>query len=157
MTQRNGKRLPSTLGSIVLLLLATGCAGADEAGPTETDSPGDGAKQEDELTRWYWHFGLRPAPRSPAGASGGSTSSGGSPSSAGSPATGGTTSGVEACEVCARANDCCNTVGGGTLCTFSMTTCASLPASSRAPYINACKTLLNTVASVRSALPTSCR
>ena len=155
MTQHVRKNLSRALGSTALVLLVlSGCAGVDDAG-TDATEPGATATENDELRPWYRRGGARPLARTRDGA-GGRAGTTAPPTSHGGTSNGAPT-GAAACAVCATANACCNTVGGGALCTFSATTCAGLPESSQAPYINACKTLLNTVASVRSVLPDSCR
>lgn len=156
MTQHDRKNLSLALGSTaVVVLLISGCAGVDDAGSDATEMPGDLGTQSDELRPWYRRGGPRPVPHARSG-TGGTTSTGGSTSPGGT-SNSRPTSGAAECELCAKANACCNTVGGGPLCTFSAATCASLPASSQAPYINACGVLLDTVASVHSVLPDSCR
>jgi hypothetical protein len=78
-------------------------------------------------------------------------------SSAGEPivGTGGTTGAapVSDCDVCTKANACCNAVGGGPLCTFSATTCVGLAPESREPYIRTCLNLIDTAASAHADAP----
>jgi hypothetical protein len=94
------------------------------------------------------------------GGSPGNTASGGSSGSTGtgSPGTGGTS--VAGCDVCAKANACCLAVNGGALCSYSATTCSTVAAASRSPYINACLTLITqTVAAhqaAKAAPPAAC-
>jgi hypothetical protein len=59
----------------------------------------------------------------------------------------------EGCAICDRASACCHAVAGGPLCTFSATTCSSLPPSPQQYYINACRELLATAARAHRSQP----
>jgi hypothetical protein len=84
------------------------------------------------------------------GATGGSTGTSGTGGSSASTGTGG---GDADCEVCTKANACCNVVGGGPLCTFSSATCSTYGANARAGYLSACRMLLNTAFSAWNSKP----
>ena len=93
-----------------------------------------------------------------AGADNGVAGSGGATGSGGTSGTGGSNGGetVAGCDVCIKANACCNAVGGGPLCTYSAGTCSSDSGSGQAAYVNACQTLLHTIISVHSTVPAEC-
>jgi hypothetical protein len=57
------------------------------------------------------------------------------------------------CAVCDRAANCCNAVTSGPLCDVSASACESVAPASRAPYVNACLTLLNAVIGANLAAP----
>jgi hypothetical protein len=130
-----------------LTALLVGCSGVDGEG--EAEWSGDVATHEDELWRGKW----RRAPHGAGtGAGGAATGTGGSVSA------GGRVVDVSGdCEVCARAQACCTSVQAGALCTFSEPTCESLGSVARDAYVNSCRTLIQTVASVRTTLPAACR
>ena len=125
------------------------CAGASDDG--ETDWSGDSATHDDELRRAWRARRSVPAP----------TDSGivdtGRADGVGNPGGGRIVDVSGGCAVCARAQACCNEAQGGELCTFSATTCAALEPAASAAYIESCKVLIQTVASVRTTLPASCR
>jgi hypothetical protein len=163
------RSLASSLGialsSSLLALASTGCAGDGEVRDDEADGLDSVATHGDQLTRSYWRSRHRVVSRPDGGTdpgttagTGGGTGTGGS--TGGSAGTGdGTGDGDAAteCAVCEQASACCTDVDAGSLCTFSAVTCASLAPSARDAYVVSCKTLLNTVASVRTAMPASCQ
>jgi hypothetical protein len=143
------------VSSTLLLVVATGCAGADDASSDAPISSEDTASSQDELVRrgvWFRH--RFPPPRD-AGAATGGASSGGTAGTSGSGARG--SDDVASCAACSKAQDCCLAVEAGALCTFSQATCESLAPSAREGYLSACAVLLDTVRSVRTSLPDSCR
>ncbi|HEX6273305.1 MAG TPA: hypothetical protein VFZ53_09700 [Polyangiaceae bacterium] len=127
-----------------------GCASAADEG--ETDWSGETATQEDELWRSWRERRRLPPPEGTGGTGTGGIVTGGST------ATGGrkTVDVSGECEVCARAQACCNEVNGGSLCTFSESTCESMKPESRPGYLQSCKTLIQTVAQSRSSIPNAC-
>lgn len=109
-----------------------GCGDVNEPGP---DSIGQ------VQAEFHWH----------RRGTGGTTGSGGT-------ASGGSSGGVTSdCSVCDRAARCCSAVTSGPLCNVSSTTCETVAPASRAPYVNACLTLLNAVIGANlSAVPAAC-
>jgi hypothetical protein len=132
-----------------LALVVAGCSGTDESSgskPAELGDPTDtGAATLMSLGPFrHRTFGTGGAQPGGASATGGTPSAqatgGSSPVASG---TGGATS--YDCSICTRANDCCNAVGAGALCTFSAATCfAESPPVAQASYTNYCVTLLRT-------------
>jgi hypothetical protein len=158
----------SALISGLVALISTGCAGDGDVRDAEADGLDSVGAHGDELSRSYWRSRHHLVSHRDAGAGAGSGDVS-RPDAGGTGGAGGVSrpdagSGIDDgegdaadCAVCARANECCNAVDAGALCSFSADTCASLEPSSRKPYVVSCKTLLDTVASVRSPLPVSCR
>jgi hypothetical protein len=125
-----------------------------------TIEEGDGVDVVTEESAVRGGFGFPRHHRRPRDA--GTTTGGASGGSPGTGATGGTTGTVNPgtdpgstpvadCDVCAKANACCLAVNGGTLCTFSATTCSTVAPASRAPYINGCLTLLTQAVAAHQA------
>jgi hypothetical protein len=142
--------------------LVAGC------GQVDGDDPAD---DEPVMTGELYHrFPGLHHNRGTGGAGGGVTSLpgiGGAPATSG---TGGTSAGepirgtggasgaapVSDCDVCTKANVCCDAVGGGPLCTFSATTCVTLAPESREPYIRSCLNLIDTAISAHADAPAGC-
>jgi hypothetical protein len=103
----------------------------------------DDATDDPDLARFSRH---------PGGHTGTTASGTGGASTSGTGAGGGTGS-AAGCDVCKKANDCCNVVSGGPLCTFSAETCNAEPAAARGPYINGCLTMLAVTSSAWSGNP----
>jgi hypothetical protein len=139
------------VSSTFLVVVAAGCAGVDDGSGDGAIPSDDTASSEEELVRrgtWFRH--RFPPPSRDAGAATGGASAGG-----GSAGTSGDT--VASCAVCSKAQACCSAVQAGALCTFSEATCEALATSARAGYVSSCLTLIDTVRSVRTSLPDSCR
>jgi hypothetical protein len=125
------------------------CAGATD--DAETDWSGDTATHEDELRRSWRARRALPSPPDAGVVDPAPRSDG-----VGNPGGGRIVDVSGSCEVCARAQACCNEAQGGALCTFSAPTCEALEPAARAAYVENCKVLIQTVSSVRKVLPASC-
>jgi hypothetical protein len=142
--------------SATVAAVFAGCAGTDGGSDYGADSSEDTASSKQELVRrgvWFRH--RFPPPRDAGVANGGSSAGGGTAGTTGSGANG--SDDDASCSVCAKAQACCTAVQAGALCTFSQATCESLAPSARVGYLQSCAVLLDTVRSVRSELPSSCR
>ena len=143
-TSRKHRSWLELLLGVVVPSLA-GCGAAEDTGDSGSLDPTDNvATDSGELARWGYQRRARP-----------------SDGTAGRAGTGGTTGTVSGCEICSKANACCNAVSGGSLCTFSAATCSALRPESQPGYIGACRTLLTTAfrAQTKSGgvAPSSCR
>jgi hypothetical protein len=142
-------------GLTMLLLAAAGCGGVDDA------ADGSAASDSSEISwgsRAWWrkHHAVSNT--------GGTTASGGSAATGGVEASGGTVARPTAptvsagCAVCTKAQACCNeSSGGDALCAFDAGTCAALEPTAQQAYVTNCLTLIDTVKSARSAVPSSCQ
>jgi hypothetical protein len=139
-----------------LSALVAGCAGVDDGSDDGAISSENTASSGDELRRGVWFRHRFPPPRDAGTGSGGSGGTSGS-GTGGAGANGGDDGPAASCAVCAKAQSCCTTIQAGALCTFSSVTCDSLATSARDGYVTACLTFLDTVSSVRTSLPDSCR
>lgn len=148
-------------GLSLLALFAAGCGGVDPENGEAADADGNVTTNQDELA-WkssWWRHRLAPAASGGAGntsGAGNGTSGSGGAVSAGA----GNVAPVDpdaGCEICARANACCEGVDGGALCTFSAQTCSAMDSVRKEAYVEGCKTLLQTILSVRTELPSACR
>jgi hypothetical protein len=89
-----------------------------------------------------------------AGGAGGAVATGGGAGGAAG-AGGGVAPG---CEVCTKAQDCCNAVNGGPLCTYNAGVCSNLPSDEQPYYANDCLQLIvATTGAWRGSPPPACR
>jgi hypothetical protein len=143
---------------IVLVSSVAACAGSDDMSeglPDDESAIADthsaATRGADWRARWYRY-------RRPVGSStGGTTGAGGSSGSAGSvgsAGSGGNLAGA-GCEICTKAQACCEAVSGG-YCPHSAAVCSSYTDDiGRQAYINSCKTLLTTTSMAWSGNPPS--
>lgn len=140
----------SALCAVALTACASGQDSSTSGSPVVEDDPTP-AKASAEF---------RHRPRFSTGGASSTGSTGGSSNTGGSANSGDAGPSTADCGICAKANDCCNALGAGALCTFSATTCSTLSAASQASYANNCKSLLVTVtsawATVNATPPQAC-
>jgi hypothetical protein len=151
--------LVGALAGVMLggLVAAAGCDGSDDAvsGDDQTQVQGD----------FRFHRRHRGQDAGSVGGSAGGTTgvvTGGTTGSGGAAGTSGATPGTGApatdCDICTKAQQCCQALPAEPVCTFSAATCASEPGEARPAYVNACLTF---VVSVRGAWggnpPAECR
>jgi hypothetical protein len=157
MTRSIRTSLGLVMGASLLAVFA-GCAGIDDGSDDGAISSEDTASSGEEVRRGVWFRHRFPPPRDAGTANGGSSAGGTSGSGgSGTGANGSDDDAAATCAVCSKAQACCTTVQAGSLCTFSAATCESLATSARAGYVSSCLTLLDTVRSVRTSIPDSCR
>src|SRR5436853_296812 len=120
-------------GSVILLcgalasLASASCGASDDAiGDESATLPGDTARF-DSARR---HTGGGRTATTTGSSSVSTTGAGGSTGGSGGAGGAGGGGTVVGCDVCTKANDCCNVVGGGPLCTFSAATCSTVAESS---------------------------
>jgi hypothetical protein len=152
------------MGYLLPLVCLAGCAGEDEFSETEmVDSPSSSVEAYRDGTRsWRARWDRY---RDYDRGKGGSGSTGGAAGSAGSGTGGaaGSSGGLaSSCEICAKAQACCDQVNTGTApCTFDAATCSAMDGAGQAAYINACKVQIVTTqmawASSRQSPPAECR
>lgn len=118
----------------MLVVVLGGCESSDTATgePDSTSAAGTPSAVESHM--------LRPPRHHDAG-----VASATGDAQAGSPgASTGSNGGNLDCSVCTRANDCCNAVGAGGLCTFSSASCASYSGLAQQSYVETCLSLIQT-------------
>jgi hypothetical protein len=149
------RSIRTSLGFVMSLTLLWACAGIDDGSDDGVISSEDTASNDEALRRGVWFRHRFPPPRDAGAATGGASAGDGSAGTNGSGATG--NDDVESCAICSKAQACCTTIQAGALCTFNAATCESLEPSARAGYLQSCGVMLETVRSVRTSLPDSCR
>lgn len=143
----------------LLAVIVIGCGGQADEPTAEADPSGDVVAEDEELR--HWRRPWRPRPPGTGGTDvvtppkGGSSGTG--QGSGGASGSGGAPTGNVDCDICATAQACCNTVSGGPLCTFSVSTCESLDDVRRAGYVKGCRTLLDTTRRAWKSPPSTCR
>jgi hypothetical protein len=143
-TERTG--VVGAIAGVVLggVVATAGCVGADD----EVSSV-DGTELNSA-------FGLHRRHHSPdagsvSGVATGRTTGSGTAGANGATAVAG--GGAADCDVCAKAQQCCNVVEAAPGCSFSAVTCASMVGDARPAYVNACLTFVVTVRDAWSGNP----